>query len=98
MFFSRAAGPFRATQLWNDIVCHLKQTVEVKRRRVKMKTYCSCFTGAHAVDVILHRLVYEKANLANKDISRDKAIKVWNNSQLTNRKHHFHSNMSWSLF
>ncbi len=70
-----AAGPFRATQLWNDIIDHMKDHIEVKRRRVKLRNYESCFTGTEAVDVVLERLQSERLNFT-RDVSRDKAVKV----------------------
>lgn len=69
------SGPFRATQIWNEIIDHLKSRVELKRRRMKMKTYENCFTGQDAVDVVLTYLLSEK-NTFSSDLSRDKAIKV----------------------
>lgn len=73
--FTGSGGPFRATRLWNDIISHLKEHVEVKRRRVKMRSYDHCFTGTDAVDVVLERLHAERLNFA-KEVSRDKACKV----------------------
>lgn len=74
-FFGLFLGPFRATQIWNEIVDHLKTHVEVKRRRYKMKTYDNSFSGAHAVDVVMTYLLSEK-NTFSTDLSRDKAVKV----------------------
>ena len=74
-FCYSTGGPFRATELWNDIISYLRAEVEVKRRRLKMKTYDACFTGSDAVDVVLQHLQAEKMNFS-KDISREKAIKV----------------------
>lgn len=70
-----SGGPFRATQLWNDVISHLKEHVHLKKRRVKMRHYETCFTGTDAVDVVLQRLYSEKVNFS-KDVSREKAIKV----------------------
>ena len=69
------SGPFRATQIWNEIIDHLKSRVELKRRRMKMKTYENCFTGQDTVDVVLTYLLSEK-NTFSSDLSREKAIKV----------------------
>lgn len=69
------SGPFRATQIWNEIIDHLKARVELKRRRMKMKTYENCFTGQDAVDVVLTYLLSER-NTFSSDLSREKAIKV----------------------
>ena len=68
-------GPFRATQLWNDIVTHMKEHISVKRRRVGIKKYDRCFSGTEAVDVVLERLLAQRCNFS-KDISREKAVKV----------------------
>ena len=48
----------------------------MKRRKVMMKSYDHCFTGADAVDVVLHQLLTDKDSFPNKDITRDKAVKV----------------------
>ncbi|XP_048771485.2 DEP domain-containing protein 7-like [Ostrea edulis] len=68
-------GPFRATQIWNEIITHLKTHVEVKRRRYKMRTYDNSFSGAHAVDVVMTYLLSEK-NTFSTDLSREKAVKL----------------------
>ncbi|KAL3884125.1 hypothetical protein ACJMK2_030347 [Sinanodonta woodiana] len=68
-------GPFRATQIWNEVIQHLKSNVEIKRRRQKMRMHKSCFTGADAVDVVLHYLLKDSDMLC-ADPSRDKAIKL----------------------
>ena len=73
---SLAGGPFRATQLWNNIVQHLKEEIKLKRCKGRMKTYEYCFAGSKAVDVVLHYLRNDKVNFGDKDISRDKAVKV----------------------
>ncbi|XP_033739605.1 DEP domain-containing protein 7-like isoform X1 [Pecten maximus] len=68
-------GPFRATQIWNEIIEHLKSKVEVKRRRYKMRNYENCFCGTDAVDVVLHYLLSDR-NTFSSDLSREKAIKL----------------------
>lgn len=69
-------GPFRATQIWNEIISHVKSKVELKRRRYKMRHYDNTFTGTDAVDVVLHYLLSDKETFCT-DLSRDKAVKVW---------------------
>ena len=69
------SGPFRATQIWNEIINHMKTHVQCKRHRVKMRTHDNCFTGAHAVDVVMTYLLSDR-NTFSADLSRDKAIKV----------------------
>jgi len=56
----------------------MKETVEVKRRRLKMRHYDQCFTGNDAVDVVLDRLISQRINFS-KEVSRDKAVKVCDN-------------------
>ncbi|XP_050390420.1 DEP domain-containing protein 7 isoform X1 [Patella vulgata] len=68
-------GPFRATQIWNEVICHLKTRVELKKRRHKLRQYDNCFTGADAVDVVLHYLLNDRDTF-NNDLSREKAAKL----------------------
>ena len=69
------SGPFRATQIWNEVIEHLKEEVEVKRRRQLLRNYDNSFTGTDAVDVVLHYLLSsDKDTFCN--LSREKAVKV----------------------
>jgi hypothetical protein len=67
-------GPFRATQIWNEVIDHLKEKVELKKRRYKLRNYEDCFTGTDAVDVVLHYLLSDQDTFCN--LSREKAVKV----------------------
>ncbi len=69
-------GPFVATQIWRSIISNLKQNVSLKKRRLLIKTYEHCFTGSAAVDVVLNHLHSDHVHFTNKDITREKAIKV----------------------
>ena len=69
-------GPFRATELWKQLISVLQSRVEVKRRRVHRHSYEDCFTGADAVEVVLHQLLADRDNFTNKNINRDNAVKV----------------------
>ena len=51
LFLLYCSGPFRATQIWNEVIDHLKEKVELKKRRYKLRNYDNCFTGTDAVDV-----------------------------------------------
>lgn len=73
-----AGGPFRATELWNEMINTLQAKVVVKRRRVHRQRYENCFTGADAVDVVLRYLLEDKHTFPNKKITRDNAFKVTN--------------------
>ena len=70
-----ASGPFRATQIWNEVIEHLKVKVELKKRRYKLRNYDDSFTGTDAVDVVLHYLLSDQENFCN--LSREKAVKVY---------------------
>nr|XP_009675905.1 PREDICTED: DEP domain-containing protein 4 [Struthio camelus australis] len=74
-YFADCAGPFQATQLWNSIIHALQSQVEMKRRRQHLKTYKNCFTGSHAVDVVLSHLM-QSMYLSCNDISRLKGVRV----------------------
>jgi len=70
-----SAGPYRATQVWKGIIAHLRKNVDVRPRRIK-KAYELCFSGTHAVNVVLDHLLSEKDNFTDKRISRVTAVKV----------------------
>ena len=61
--------------MWKGIIAHLRQNVDVRPRRIK-KAYELCFSGTHAVNVVLDHLLSEKDSFTNKRISRDTAVKV----------------------
>ncbi|XP_067856125.1 DEP domain-containing protein 4 [Heptranchias perlo] len=67
--------PFRATQLWNNIIHALQTQVEVRQYRRHWRTYSNCFTGTDAVDVVLSHLM-QNVYFSNSDISRLKAVRL----------------------
>lgn len=67
-------GPFKATQIWNGIVDHLKAAVDVRTRKHMMRSYEDCFLGSDAVDVICGYL--ERENSDVKDVTREKIAKL----------------------
>ena len=72
-------GPFRATQLWNELIEVLRQEINVKRRRVgRHRGQEESFSGTDAVDVVLKFLRERRDQFTTtRDNSRrDKAIKV----------------------
>ncbi|KAK2185732.1 hypothetical protein NP493_225g03035 [Ridgeia piscesae] len=71
----KPAGPYRATQVWKGIIAHLRKNVDVRPRRIK-KAYELCFSGTHAVNVVLDHLLSEKDNFTDKRISRVTAVKL----------------------
>ncbi|MGH0173649.1 UNVERIFIED_CONTAM: hypothetical protein FKN15_065740 [Acipenser sinensis] len=69
------SGPFRATQLWKNIIHALQTQVEVKRRRQHLRTYNDCFTGSDAVDEVLGHLM-QNIYFTCSEISRLKAVRL----------------------
>uniref|UniRef100_K1PN15 Epidermal growth factor receptor substrate 15-like 1 n=1 Tax=Magallana gigas TaxID=29159 RepID=K1PN15_MAGGI len=58
-------GPYRATKLWNEVICAFRQGVPATRHRRYMKTYDNCFTAAEAVDW-LHAYLRSNCNFASE--------------------------------
>uniref|UniRef100_W5NDF5 DEP domain containing 4 n=1 Tax=Lepisosteus oculatus TaxID=7918 RepID=W5NDF5_LEPOC len=70
-----SAGPFRATQLWRDIIHALQTQVEVRRRRQHLRMHSGCFAGSDAVDVVLSHLM-QSACFRSGAVSRLKAARL----------------------
>ncbi|XP_053506151.1 DEP domain-containing protein 4 [Ictalurus furcatus] len=68
-------GPFRATQLWRNIVEALQTQVEVRRRRQHLRVHRDCFTGSDAVDVVLSHLM-QNIYFCTSDVTRLKAVRL----------------------
>jgi len=72
-------GPFRATQLWNELVEVLRQEISVKRRRIgRHQGQEQSFSGTDAVDIVLKFLRERRDQFTTSHDSsrRDKAVKV----------------------
>ncbi|MBN3321987.1 DEPD7 protein, partial [Atractosteus spatula] len=69
------AGPFRATQLWGNIIHALQTQVEVRRRRQHLRTHSGCFAGSDAVDVVLSHLM-QSACFRSSAVSRLQAARL----------------------
>ncbi|KAJ8007183.1 hypothetical protein DPEC_G00114890 [Dallia pectoralis] len=69
------SGPFRATQLWQNIIQALQTQVEVRRRRRHLRFYTHCFTGSDAVDVVLSHLM-QNVFFCASEVSRLKAARL----------------------
>ena len=54
---------------------HVRDNVEVGRRRARIKQHDQCFSAVEVVDVALEWLESQRGNFT-KDINRDKAVKV----------------------
>ncbi|XP_063074110.1 DEP domain-containing protein 4 [Engraulis encrasicolus] len=70
-----SSGPFRATQLWRNIIQALQAQVEVRRRRQHLRVHNDCFTGADAVDVVLSHLM-QNILFSSAEVSRLKATRL----------------------
>ncbi|XP_007235025.3 DEP domain-containing protein 4 [Astyanax mexicanus] len=68
-------GPFRATQLWRNIIGALQTQVEVKRHRQHLRVHRECFTGSDAVDVVLSHLM-QNIYFCSSEVSRLKAARL----------------------
>ncbi|KAI5617756.1 DEP domain-containing protein 4 [Silurus asotus] len=68
-------GPFRATQLWRNIIEALQTQVEVRRRRQHLRVHKDCFTGSDAVDVVLSHLM-QNIYFCTSDVTRLKAVRL----------------------
>ncbi|ELU18706.1 hypothetical protein CAPTEDRAFT_147246, partial [Capitella teleta] len=69
-------GPFRATELWNDLVHNLQSRAVIKRRRIHRHKFDKCFTGSDAVDIVLNYLLDDQQSYINKKITRENAFKL----------------------
>ncbi|XP_071815898.1 DEP domain-containing protein 7-like [Apostichopus japonicus] len=67
-------GPFKATNLWNNIIIYLKENVDVRTRKHRMKTFEHCFLGSDAVDVVLGYLKQDEH--IRQSITREKVTKL----------------------
>uniref|UniRef100_A0AAY4DSQ0 DEP domain-containing protein n=1 Tax=Denticeps clupeoides TaxID=299321 RepID=A0AAY4DSQ0_9TELE len=74
-FLAGSAGPFRATQLWQNIVQALQSQVELQCKRQHLRLHSNCFTGADAVDVVLSHLM-QNVLFSSSEVSRLKATRL----------------------
>ncbi len=69
------SGPFRATQLWQNIIEALRTQVELRPRRQHLHVHHDCFTGSDAVDVVLS-LLMQNIYFCSSEVSRLKAARL----------------------
>lgn len=69
------SGPFRATQLWQNIIEALQTQVELRPRRQHLHVHHDCFTGSDAVDVVLS-LLMQNIYFCSSEVSRLKAARL----------------------
>ncbi|XP_062582034.1 DEP domain-containing protein 1B-like [Saccostrea cucullata] len=67
-------GPYRATKLWNEVICAFRQGVPAGRHRRYMKTYEKCFTATEAVDW-LHNYLKSNCNFAS-EVTRGQTLQL----------------------
>nr|XP_055045940.1 DEP domain-containing protein 4 [Misgurnus anguillicaudatus] len=72
---SGVSGPFKATQLWQNIIEALQSQVELRPRRQHLRIHHDCFTGSDAVDVVLSHLM-QNIYFCSSEVSRLKAAKL----------------------
>ncbi|KAI7792013.1 DEP domain-containing protein 4 isoform X1 [Triplophysa rosa] len=72
---SGVSGPFKATQLWQNIIEALQTQVERRPRRQHLRIHHDCFTGSDAVDVVLSHLM-QNIYFCSSEVSRLKAAKL----------------------
>ncbi|KAA0721154.1 DEP domain-containing protein 7 [Triplophysa tibetana] len=75
MQLSGVSGPFKATQLWQNIIEALQTQVEHRPRRHHLRIHHDCFTGSDAVDVVLSHLM-QNIYFSSSEVSRLKAAKL----------------------
>ncbi|XP_022235911.1 uncharacterized protein LOC111083586 [Limulus polyphemus] len=73
---SNTNGQFQATQLWYEIINHLRQHADVGRKRYLLKHYDNVFTGSNAVDIVFAFLQHKESELLVQNFARENAVKV----------------------
>jgi len=73
---SEIKGPWRATQLWNDIITNFRSGMPVKRHRKGLKTYDNCFRSSDAVEW-LHKNLQTNNNFGVQ-VRRDQTVQLLN--------------------
>ncbi|XP_052431875.1 DEP domain-containing protein 4 [Carassius gibelio] len=69
------SGPFRATQLWQNIIEALRAQVELRPHRQHLRVHHDCFSGSEAVDVVLSHLM-QNIYFCSSEVSRLKAARL----------------------
>lgn len=66
--------PYRATRLWNEIICAFRSGLPSKKHRRRMVTYTECFTATEAV-TWLHCYLMNNPNFG-LDVTRQQTIQL----------------------
>ncbi|KAK3579133.1 hypothetical protein CHS0354_022153 [Potamilus streckersoni] len=67
-------GPYRATQLWNELIRTFRAEIPLARHRRYMKTYDNCFVASEAIDW-LHQYLRQNPNFGSA-VTRFQSIQL----------------------
>uniref|UniRef100_A0A914VSJ9 DEP domain-containing protein n=1 Tax=Plectus sambesii TaxID=2011161 RepID=A0A914VSJ9_9BILA len=75
----KGRGKFKATMMWNEILCAFCKDMPVKKHRRQLKSFENTFTGSEGVDFLLRQLADRNDfNGENRTISRLNAVALLN--------------------
>ena len=74
---------FKHTNLWNNIIDYVRNNIEIKKHRCGIKYFNNCFSGAQFVDILYEYLLTKQAQF-EKEVTREKAVKVSKNKPYEN--------------
>lgn len=75
MLKTYSTAQFKHTNLWNNIIDHVRKNIEIKKHRCGIKFFDNCFTGTDFVEILYDYLI-SKQNLFERQVTKDKVIKV----------------------
>uniref|UniRef100_A0A8D0FYA9 DEP domain-containing protein 1B n=1 Tax=Strix occidentalis caurina TaxID=311401 RepID=A0A8D0FYA9_STROC len=67
-------GPYRATELWNEITKYFRAGMPLRKHRQHFKKHGSCFTASEAVDW-LHEVLRNNSNFG-PDVTRQQTVQL----------------------
>ncbi|XP_065513169.1 DEP domain-containing protein 1A isoform X2 [Caloenas nicobarica] len=67
-------GPYRATQLWNEITKYFRAGMPLRKHRQHFKKHGSCFTASEAVDW-LHEVLRSNSNFG-PEVTRQQTVQL----------------------
>ncbi|XP_043545240.1 DEP domain-containing protein 1B-like isoform X1 [Chiloscyllium plagiosum] len=69
-----AAGPYRATKLWNETIELFRARMPLKKHRLHFRTYDSCFAASEGVDW-LHKFLRSNPNFGS-EVTRYQTVQL----------------------
>ncbi|XP_025954283.1 DEP domain-containing protein 1A isoform X1 [Dromaius novaehollandiae] len=69
-----APGPYRATQLWNEVTKHFQAGMPLRKHRQHFRKHGSCFTASEAIDW-LHEVLKNNSNFG-PEVTRQQTIQL----------------------